>query len=211
MLEAERDVVERMEEDHPRIRRHVLRERIGREGAGLGGDLAPSGLGKSRLDVAVAIASCVEHQDACGRERNDVAEAAPDDLLVGAHPIAEQRRVLRADLLRRAREVRDAHAAHGRPSLAGTPHAVGLGPREVDRRERGRFEPRHAIDREMRDERRGDDHAERDQLLLVTPRERGRHQPLVRPKRRSRSAPTTVRTMRHGSRTTWKWVTRSSG
>ena len=105
VLEAERDVVERVEEDQAMVRRQVGGERIGLEPFGLRGELAPPRLGEAAIDVAVADAPHVHHERARGGDRNEVLEVSPERPLVVDHLFSEQPRVRRADAFGRPLEV----------------------------------------------------------------------------------------------------------
>ena len=170
VLEAERDVVERVQIDEPLVSREVALERVWREGAGLRCDLLQSIARHRLVGAAVNDARDVEDEPAQRRHRHELLERGVELRLARHHLVVEQARVLLADLLRRTTETHLEDVA----TLAGvgradTPKLTIA--RDLRRRRCGQRRRRHASaehDAEVDQYRQQQHNAEGDELLLVT-------------------------------------------
>jgi hypothetical protein len=223
VLERERDVVERVEEDEALVRREEARVRVGREGGRPGGDLAAAIVGHAAIDAAKREARDIHEERTRRRERDVALELPVERALVLDHLRVEKASVLMADLLGRAGEahLEDLASVTG---IGGAEDAqIGIvrrdgGLAEGDGEGRG-LDPGGGADHAVGDQGPDQEESCGDELRAVTrgetvgrgPNHCATHQPAPAPAKAppvSASVFTTRTTMRAGSRTLSKWVTR---
>ncbi len=204
-LVGERDVVEGVQIDEPLERVEAIAKRIGAESGSGPGELTASRIGHRCCEVSIRELADVEQERAGGAARYLLLEEAPDDPFGLDHLVVKEGSVGGADLLRRPSEtdLQDlADRAHRGATRAPDPGRSG------------------GVKRRHLHHRSGNSRGDANPQMQGQGRQRQRqsepeqtapsHRRALDWSRVVASVATTRYTMRAGSRTEWKWVTRVS-